>query len=90
MFDHWKIYGQIFWKKAQDKIEIQVDALKASDKVIVMDDLLATGGTANAACQLVQKIGATIYEVSLLIELKDLNGRKKIPSDIPVFALVTY
>jgi adenine phosphoribosyltransferase len=70
-------------------VAVHVDALKAGSKVLLIDDLLATGGTAAAAAALVQKLGATIVEISFLIELKFLNGRQKL-KDYPVRSLVTY
>lgn len=59
-------------------IEIHTDALKASDKVVVLDDLLATGGTLAAACSLVEKLGARIHEVATVVELSFLDGRSKL------------
>src|SRR6266851_7995293 len=56
-------------------IAIHVDALKPGSRVLLIDDLLATGGTAEAAAQLLQKVGARILEAAFLIELKDLKGR---------------
>ena len=62
----------------QDTLEIQADAVKKDSKVLMVDDLLATGGTMAAACRLVEKIGGKIQGIAFLIELKDLSGRKKI------------
>src|SRR3954468_19444360 len=59
-------------------IAMHVDALKPGSRVLLIDDLLATGGTAAAAASLVQKLGAQILEVSFLIELKFLNGRSRL------------
>ena len=73
-----------------DKIEIHKDALKAGDRVLVVDDLLATGGTATAACELVKDTGATLVGVSFVIELEALEGRKKLPKDLKVSTLVKY
>lgn len=61
-----------------DTIEIHKDALQKGQKVIVIDDLLATGGTLGAACRLVDKFGVEIIEVATLIELTFLNGREKL------------
>src|SRR4029077_19051978 len=58
-------------------VAMHVDALKPGSKVLLIDDLLATGGTAAAAAALVQKLGAQILEISFLIELKFLSGRSK-------------
>jgi len=59
-------------------IAMHVDALKPGSRVLLIDDLLATGGTAAAAASLVQKLGAQILEISFLIELKFLNGRDRL------------
>jgi adenine phosphoribosyltransferase len=70
-------------------VAIHTDALKPGSRVLLVDDLLATGGTAAAAVALVQKLGGKIQEVGFLIELKFLNGREKLPG-LPVRALVAY
>jgi adenine phosphoribosyltransferase len=70
-------------------IAIHTDALKPGDRVLLIDDLLATGGTAAAAAQLVQKIGAHILEISFLIELQALRGRDKL-AGLPVRSLIVY
>ena len=61
-----------------DTIEMHADALKAGDKVLIIDDLLATGGTAVAACNLVKKVGAEPVAAAFIIELNPLKGRAKI------------
>ncbi|MBI4514303.1 MAG: adenine phosphoribosyltransferase [Deltaproteobacteria bacterium] len=61
-----------------DEIEMHHDALPAGARVIVVDDLLATGGTAAAACQLVRDSGATVVECAFLIELESLKGRQRL------------
>src|ERR1041385_4707531 len=70
-------------------VAVHVDALKPGNRVLLIDDLLATGGTAAAAAALVQKLGATILEISFLIELKFLNGRDKLKGH-KVSSLVAY
>jgi adenine phosphoribosyltransferase len=70
-------------------IAMHVDALKPGARVLLIDDLLATGGTAAAAVALVKKLGAQILEVSFLIELKFLNGREKLKG-FPVRSIITY
>jgi adenine phosphoribosyltransferase len=70
-------------------VAIHVDALKPGARVLLVDDLLATGGTAAAAAQLVRKLDATILEIGFLIELSFLNGREKL-AGFPVRSLVTY
>lgn len=61
-----------------DKIEIHKDAIDVGQKVLVVDDLIATGGTAVAACNLVEKIGGLVEEVAFVVELPDLKGREKL------------
>ncbi len=70
-------------------VAIHVDALKPGSRVLLVDDLLATGGTAAAAAQLVEKLGANILEIGFLIELSFLNGRDKLKG-YPIRSLVTY
>ena len=57
-------------------IEMHIDAIKEGQKVVIVDDLLATGGTTKAMIDLVEKMGGTVEKVVFLIELKDLNGRE--------------
>ncbi|OQA00497.1 MAG: Adenine phosphoribosyltransferase [Planctomycetes bacterium ADurb.Bin401] len=59
-------------------LEIQADAIKKDSNVLMVDDLLATGGTMAAACQLVEKLQGKIIAIAFLMELKELNGRQKI------------
>ena len=70
-------------------IAIHVDALKPGSRVLLIDDLLATGGTAAAAAALVKRVGGRILEISFLIELGFLKGREKL-KDYPVRSLVVY
>ncbi len=70
-------------------IAIHTDAVKPGSRVLLIDDLLATGGTAEAAAQLLQKVGAKILEAAFFIELKGLNGRARI-KHCPVRSLVVY
>jgi adenine phosphoribosyltransferase len=72
-----------------DKIEIHKDAINSGDRVLIHDDLLATGGTAEAACKLVEKLGGKVVQISFLIELAFLNGREKLRS-YKVDSLITY
>jgi len=62
-----------------DAIEMHTDAIGAGTKVLMVDDLLATGGTMAAACELVEKVGGEIVGVAFVIELSFLGGRKKLP-----------
>ena len=72
-----------------DKIEIHKDAISSRDRVLIHDDLLATGGTAEAACKLVEKLGGKVVQISFLIELAFLNGREKLRS-YKVDSLISY
>ncbi len=70
-------------------VAIHIDAVKPGARVLLVDDLLATGGTAAAAANLLQKIGAQILEIHFLIELSFLRGRDKL-KDYPIKSLVVY
>ena len=70
-------------------VAMHVDALKPGSRVLLIDDLLATGGTAAAAAALVQKLGGEILEIAFLIELSALNGRQKL-KQFPIRSLVVY
>jgi adenine phosphoribosyltransferase len=73
----------------QATVAIHTDALHPGSRVLLIDDLLATGGTSAAAAALVQKLGGKILEAAFLIELKFLNGRDKL-SGFPVRSLIAY
>jgi adenine phosphoribosyltransferase len=73
-----------------DTLEIHSDALLAEDVVLIHDDLLATGGTANAAIELVKKFGVKNIYVNFFVELDFLKGRERIQSDIPVWSLIHF
>jgi adenine phosphoribosyltransferase len=70
-------------------VAMHIDALKSGARVLLVDDLLATGGTSAAAISLVKKLGGQILEVGFLIELKFLDGRSKL-KELNVRSLVTY
>jgi len=72
-----------------DRLEIHRDALSKGHKVVVVDDLLATGGTAAATVQLVQKLGAEVAACLFVIELEFLEGRKRL-GDLPVHHVLAY
>lgn len=65
----------------QDTIEIHKDAIPAGANVLIVDDLLATGGTAEAACKLIKQTGGNLVGIAFLIELEELNGRQKLHTD---------
>jgi adenine phosphoribosyltransferase len=60
----------------EDALEVHEDAISEGERIIVVDDLLATGGTAKAGCMLVEELGGVVVKVLFLVELPDLNGRK--------------
>ncbi len=74
-----------------DTIEIHVDAIKAGQKVLLVDDLLATGGTAMGACDLIKKTGGVVQEACFIVDLPELGGKKRlVNSGVPVFALTEF
>jgi adenine phosphoribosyltransferase len=62
----------------QDAVEMHVDAIQEGEKVLVHDDVLATGGTAQAVCKLVERLGGEVVQCNFIMELKALNGRDKL------------
>ena len=90
--------GKLPWKTHEESysleygeatVAIHQDALQPGARVLLLDDLLATGGTAAAAVSLLEKIGAEIVEIGFLIELGFLNGREKM-NGAPINSLITY
>lgn len=74
-----------------DTIEIHIDAIKEGDRVLLVDDLIATGGTAEASIKLLQRAGATVVGATFVIDLPDLGGAKRIEAmGVPVSALVEF
>ncbi len=72
-----------------DSMEIHKDAITPGEKVLVHDDLLATGGTVAAACKLIERLGGKVEGICFLVELNPLNGRKAIPGK-EIFSLIQY
>ncbi|GAB4109727.1 MAG: adenine phosphoribosyltransferase [Roseiflexaceae bacterium] len=72
-----------------NKLEIHQDAFAPGTRVVIVDDLLATGGTVAAACQLVERVGGVVEEAAFVIELGFLHGRAKL-TNYPIFSLVQY
>ena len=70
-------------------LEIHTDAIQKGERVLVVDDVLATGGTAKASCELIEKLGGKVVACSFVIELDDLNGRQKL-DDYSIHSLVNY
>lgn len=74
-----------------DIIEIHKDAIGKGDRVLIVDDLLATGGTALAAATLIEKLGGTVAEMCFIVDLPDVGGRKKVEAKgYKVFALTEF
>lgn len=71
-----------------DTLTIHEDAIQKGENVLIVDDLLATGGTLKAMTELIRKLGGTIIEAAFLVELGFLKGREKV--DIPIFSIVKY
>jgi adenine phosphoribosyltransferase len=72
-----------------DSLEIHEDAIKPGQRVIICDDLLATGGTAAATAKLIKQLGGTVEGAAFAVELTFLSGRKKLPN-LDVFSLIQY
>ena len=74
-----------------DRIEIHVDAISPGERVLLIDDLLATGGTAEAAAALIAKMGAQVLECCFIVDLPDIGGRKRLEKlGLKVFALCEF
>lgn len=74
-----------------DRIEIHIDAIEKGERVLLVDDLIATGGTAEAACKLIQKMGGEIVECCFVIDLPDIGGRTRLEkAGHKVFALCEF
>jgi len=73
-----------------DSLEIHTDALENDDVVLIHDDLLATGGTVNAAIDLVRRFGVTKIYVNFFVELDFLNGKERIDRGVPVWSLIHF
>lgn len=73
---------------AQDTFEIQRDAFAAGARVIIVDDLLATGGTMAGACELISQLDGNLLECMVIIELVALNGRSKV--SVPLYTTYQY
>lgn len=91
--------GKLPWTKRRheyileygsDALEIHDDALTSDDRVVVIDDVLATGGTLAAAMNLVREFDATLVGAATVIELEFLNGRDKLTTDAPLHSLLRY
>jgi adenine phosphoribosyltransferase len=70
-------------------LEAHIDAVSPGDKILLIDDVLATGGTAKASCELIELLGGTVVACAFVIELGFLNGRQQL-TDYPIHSLLTY
>lgn len=71
-----------------DILEVHKNAIEAGKRVLIIDDILATGGTIEAACRLIEKIGGKSVAAAFVVELDGLNGRDKLPAGVEVFSLL--
>ena len=73
-----------------DKVEVQADAIEPGKKVLIVDDLCATGGTAEASCKLIERLGGHIVECGFVMDLPDLGGSTKLKAKWPVYKIVDF
>ncbi len=84
-----KTYGEKYGLEyGEDQIEVHIDAFRTGEKVLIVDDVLATGGTLLAAIELAKRCGATVEKVLILLEIDFLEGRKKIAGFHPEIEIV--
>ena len=88
----WQTIGQAYdLEYGTDEVEVHVDAVKPGQKVLLIDDLIATGGTALAAAQLIKRSGAMLEQALFIVELVELQGRQDLEElDIEVHSLVQF
>jgi len=86
----WKTIGEGYQLEyGTDQLEVHSDAVEPGQRVLIVDDVLATGGTAAAAVRLINKLGGNVIGVQVLIELEDLGGRNRLP-DVKVVSEIVY
>jgi len=86
-----KISEEYELEYGKDKVEIHKDAIDPGDRVLIIDDLVATSGTCLATCNLIKKLGGEIVECGFVIELPDLKGREKLEEQgYKVFSLIQF
>ena len=76
-------------EQGTDTLEIHIDAIQKGDRVVIHDDVLATGGTIKAVCELVERLGGEIVQCNFIMELSFLNGREKVKEQ-EIFAAIKY
>ena len=88
----WSVIGQEYdLEYGTDTVEIHIDAVKEGEKVLLIDDLIATGGTAEAAVKLIARAGGNVTASSFVIELPELGGRQRLEAlDIEVLSLCSF
>ena len=86
---HTTISAEYDLEYGTDTLEVHADAIKPGQNVLVHDDLLATGGTARAKCELVERLGGTVVGIAFIIELVDLKGRDKLKG-YDILSLIKY
>ncbi len=86
----WQVIRELYaLEYGENALELHVDAVQPGERVLIVDDVLATGGTAGAVCELVEKLGGKVAGIAMLIELEFLKGREKLPGK-EVFSLIKY
>lgn len=86
----WRVYRKAYdLEYGQDQLEIHQDAVAPGENVLIVDDVIATGGTIEAVAHLIKEMKGNIVGAAFLIELTDLKGRERI-KDVPVYSLIKY
>jgi adenine phosphoribosyltransferase len=86
---HKKVTVDYQLEYGEDSLEVHEDSIRPGERIVIVDDLLATGGTAQAGCKLVEKLGGTVVKVLFLVELPDLQGRKRL-KDYKIDSIIEF
>ncbi|MBI2373572.1 MAG: adenine phosphoribosyltransferase [Deltaproteobacteria bacterium] len=87
----WKTYSQSYaLEYGTDTLEVHQDAVRGGMRAVIMDDLLATGGTMSAAVELVTRLGGVVHEAGFVVELSFLKGRHRLPEGTKVGSVLVY